>query len=276
MKFFRPSAPDRSRVVALAEGVPPSVFNEIVYTPVSVDMVQIGEPFRFSDVLSNTDLFSTADQVSRLCGEDAAVYADFACMTELAGGIAAGNRRYGHNAVDYATFDALSDANGSLTIQDLLGAYTKLTTTKARKVEGGVYATVVAPQVSFDLKLDTKFIDAGVRGNEQGLRNGSIGKWYGNEIEETTEAWREGNSAEGVYSASGENFASFVIGRELFGAPIMAGLSPFDPTLIVVNKPDSANPLNQFTSIGWKGYWAVKVLNDTWGVKLLSKATFVA
>lgn len=274
MKFFRPSAPDRSRVAALAEGIPPTTFNEIVYTPISVDMVQIGEPFRFSDVLSNTDLFSTADQVSRLCGEDAAVYADFACTTEVMGGVASANKRYGHGAADYATFDALSNANGSLTIQDLLGAYTKLTTTKARKPEGNAYATIVPPQVSYDLKLDAKFIDAGIRGNNKGLFNGEIGTWYGNRIMETTEGWIEGNAAEGTYDAAGENYGVAVLGREYFGAPIMAGQSPFDPSLIVVNKADSGNPLNQFTSIGWKGYWAVKVLNSTWAVKILAKSTF--
>lgn len=274
MKFFRPSAPDRSRVVALAEGVPPAQMNEIVYTPITVDMVQIGEPFRFSDVLSNTDLFSTADQVSRLCGEDAAVYADFACTSELAGGIAAANRRYGSGAADYATFDALSNANGKLTIQDLLGAYTRLTITKARKPEGGAYATVVSPQLSYDIKLDSKFIDAGIRGNNKGLFNGEVGTWYGNRIMETTEGWIEAGGAEGTYDASGDNFGAFVLGRELFGAPIMAGQSPFSPSLIVVNRPDSANPLNQFTSIGWKGYWAVKTLNDQWGVKLLAKSTY--
>lgn len=279
MKFFRPSAPDRTRVAALAEGVPPSVFNEIVYTPVSVTMQQIGEPFRFSDVLSNTDLFSTADQVSRLCGEDAAVYTDFACITELIGGVSSTNKRYAGGAANFAALEALTQANGKLTIADLVGSFTLLTNKKARKPEGGAYPTIVSPAVAYDIKLDSKFIDAGVRGNNKGLFNGEDGTWYGHRIMETTEGWIEnGNGTEGTYDTSAAAadtiYASLVLGREAFGAPIMAGQSPFDPTLIVVNKPDSANPLNQFTTIGWKAYWAVKTLNGDWFSVIRSKSSF--
>lgn len=277
IKFFRPSAPDRSRVVSLAEGVPPTTFNEIIYTPVTATMIQIGEPFRFSDVLSNTDLFDTADRVSRLCGEDAAVYTDFACVTEIVGGIASGQKQYASTTQSFAGLHAASASDGKIQIAHLLKAYTKLTEQKARKPEGAAYATIMGPQVSFDVKLDAKFIDAGVRGNNKGLFNGEIGTWYGNRIMETTEGWVEdGAGSEGTYVAapSEKIFATLVLGRESFGAPIMAGDSPFDPQLIVVNKPDSGNMLNQFTSIGWKAYWAVKTLNNTWNVVIRSKSTY--
>lgn len=278
MKFFRPPAPDRSRVVALAEGVPPSSFNTLSYTPISVDMTEIGEPFRFSSTLSNTDLFSTADQISRLCGEDAATYADFACVTQIVTGIASGNKRYAQGLADFAALHSASVSAGKLVIKDLLGSYTKLTNEKARKPEGGAYAVIASPAVTFDIRDDAKFIDAGIRGNQKGLFNGEIGNWYGNRIMETTEGWIEdGAGSEGVYVAAPTEkvYATMVLGREHFGAPIMAGLSPFDPTLIVVAKADSGNPLNQFTSIGWKAYWATVTLNDKWAVVIRSKSTYV-
>lgn len=276
--FFRPPDPDRTRVTALAEGVPPSNAQAISYTTVSATMSQIGEYFRYSDILAETALFQIADQVSKTAGQDAAVYTDFACLTELIGGVDSGNKRYAGGATSFSTLEALSQANGKLTIADLNGSYTKLTDQKARKINGG-YPFIVSPAVAFDIKSDSKFVDAGTHGADKGLFNGKEGMWYGNEIYVTTEGWIEdGNGAEGTYSTSSaaadKIYASVSLGREAFGAPIMAGQSPFDPTMIVVNKPDSQNPLNQYATVGWKGYWAVKTLQPKWLTVVRSKSTF--
>jgi N4-gp56 family major capsid protein len=160
-----------------------------------------------------------------------------------------------------------------LTIKDLLGAMTRLTITKARKPEGREYAAILTPQQAYDVMDDTKFIDAGVRGNNQGLFNGEIGRWYGNRILVTTEGWIE-DSTEGTYDSTGGIFSAMVLGRECLGAPIMSGQSPFSPSIIVNNGADSGNPLKQFMTAGWKAYWATVMLNNTWAVVIRSKSTY--
>lgn len=48
------------------------------------------------------------------------------------------------------------------------------------------------------------------------------------------------------------------------------------PQIIVVDKPDSGNPLNQFTIVGWKAFWTQIVLNSAWGITLRHKTQYVA
>lgn len=274
IEFFRPQIGDRTRVATLTEGVPLAEFQQIQYETVNATLVQYGEAARYSDIVSNTALFNMLDNASRQLGEDAAYHLDFLCVTEAVTGVASGNERYTGGASDFATFDALSNANGKLTIKDLLGSYTKLTKTRAPMING-MYAAVLAPEQTYDIMDDDKFVDAGVRGNNPGLYNGEIGTWYGHRIFKTTQPWIE-DSTKGTYNSAGDNFSALIIGRDALGAPFLSGMGQKNPSMIVVNTPDSGNVLNQFISVGWKSYWTTITLKDDWFVVLRSKSTFVA
>jgi N4-gp56 family major capsid protein len=268
IRFFRPSAPDRTRVSQLTnEGVPLAQFSEIAYTGIDVSMAQYGEAVKISDIVSYTDLFDTLDQSVRVMGEDAGVDADFRCISQVVTGTNSANKRYGSLAASNA-------AAGKLTIKDLLASYTRLTVTKAKKPEGREYAAILSPQQAYDIMDDQKFIDAGVRGNNKGLFEGEIGRWYGNRILVTTEPFIEAVGSEGTYNSAGAMYVALVLGRESLGACIMAGQSPFSPQIIVNDKADSGNPLKQFMTAGWKAYWATVMLNDLWAVTLRSTSTF--
>lgn len=279
IRYFRPQIADRTRVSSLTEGVPITTYAEITYTPIDVSLAQYGEASKISDIVSYTDLFSTLDGSTRMMGEDAGVHADFLCVTKIVTGTNAANKRYAGGAATYAALAALSAANGAITIKDLLGAYTRLTRTKAKKPEGRAYATIISPEQAYDIMNDQKFIDTGTkREGQNGIFNGEIGTWYGNRILVTTEGWSE-NATEGVYDgtivAGTSIFTAMVLGREALGAPIMAGQSPFSPSIIVNDKADSGNPLKQFITAGWKAYWATVMLNDLWAVTLRSKSSYV-
>jgi N4-gp56 family major capsid protein len=282
IRYFRPNIADRTRVASLTEGVPLNTFQDVVYTPIDVTLSQYGEAVKITDIVSFTDLFSTLDQSTRMMGEDAGVHADFQCVQKIATGVNSANKRYAQAATSYSNLQAsTSVALGKLTIKDLLGAYTRLTVTKAKKPEGQAYATILTPQQAYDVMDDAKFIDSGVRGNNKGLFNGEIGTWYGNRILVTTEGWTE-NSTEGTYdgtivadtASTGTIFSALVLGREALGAPIMAGQSPFSPSIIVNDGADSGNPLKQFITAGWKAYWATVMLNDLWAVVIRSKSSY--
>lgn len=278
VRYFRPQVADRSRVSALTQGVPIANFQEISYTPIDVTLAQYGEAVKITDILSMVDLFSTLDGSVRMMGEDAGVYADFKCVEQIVTGIDSGNKRYAQGLADYAALHAATAANGKLVIKDFLGAYTKLTKKRAKKPEGREYATIITPEQSYDIMDDAKFTDSGVRGNNKGLFNGELGRWYGNRLLVTTEGWTEdGAGSEGTYVADAAEpiFSAMVLGRECLGAPIMAGQSPFSPSIIVNDKADSGNPLKQFMTAGWKAYWATLMLNDTWAVVVRSKSTYV-
>lgn len=276
IRYFRPIAPDRNRVGSLSEGIAISTFQEISYTPIDVTLAQYGEAVKITDIVSMTDLFDTLDQSTRMMGEDAGVDADFRCVTQICNtstGVAAANRRYAQGLANFAAVVGAANSAAKLVIKDLLGAFTRLTITKARKPEGREYACILTPQQAYDIMDDSKFIDAGVRGHQEGLFNGEIGRWYGNRILVTTEGWSE-SSTEGTYDSAGGIFCAMVLGREALGAPIMSGQSPFSPSVIVNNSADSGNPLKQFMTAGWKAYWATVLLNNLWAVTIRSKSTY--
>jgi N4-gp56 family major capsid protein len=196
-------------------------------------------------------------------------------MDEVVTNVASGNKRYSGGATDFASLDALTNANGKIVIKDLLGAMTRLTITRAPKPKGGEYVAVVAPQVAYDIMDDPKFVDAGVRGTIKGLFTGELGVWYFTRIVKTTQPWIEETAGgEGVYDSTGDIFSTVVVGREAFGVPNLQGNSPLKPSTIIVNTPDSGNPLNQYVTAGWKAYWTAKVLDDTWFVVLRSRSTY--
>lgn len=276
IRFMRPDVGDRTQVQTLTEGVPISTFRETTWTPVDLTLAQFGEAAKLSDLLNMTDLFSTLKQNISSMGEDAALHADFQITSAVVPLIAAANKRYSGGAANFNALVALTNAQGAMTIQDLLGSMTQLTIQRAPKAKGGDYVAVVPPQIGYDLMNDGKFVDSGKYGTTKGLFNGEIGRWYGVRVVVATQPWREANTngTEGTFSASGPIFSTVVLGSGAYGIPLMAGQSPFSPKVIINDKPDKSDPLNQFITAGWSAYWTAGLLNDLWAVIVRSKTTF--
>lgn len=276
IRFMRPDVGDRTNVQTLTEGVPIAVFRETTLSAVDATLAQYGEAIKTSDVLGWTDLFNTMDLGIMQMGEDAALHADFLITQEVVTGAASASKRYSGGATTYNALVALTNAQGAATIQDFLGAFTALTINRAPTAKGGEYVMIIPPQLAYDIMLDAKFIAAGEYGSHKGLFNGEIGRWYGVRVIVATQPWREANSngTEGTYSSSGAIYTSIATGSNGYGCPQMAGQSPFSPKITICSAPDKSDPLGQFTTAGWKAFWVVKTLNDTWNIPVRSKTTF--
>ena len=69
------------------------------------------------------------------------------------------------------------------------------------------------------------------------------------------------NTATGV--SLGAIYSTLYIGQDAFGIPNMSsgpGSNPAAPTMILITKPDHANPLGQFIQVGWKAYYQAGLL----------------
>jgi N4-gp56 family major capsid protein len=284
VRWTRPDAPDRTQVQALSEGTPLATDRAYTYSFVDATLAQVGEKTTISDILSATNLFDTLERVSVLMGQEAAHYFDFAITTEIVAGVASGSKQYSGGATDFASLVALPAADSVLTIQDLLKAITRLEIARAPTAEpnervpnakGGEYVAVIPPAIGYNLKQDAKFIDAGVRGNNEGLFNGEYGSWYGVRCIMGTLPWREATGgAEGTYSSTGGVYSTIVTGSEQFGVASLTSQSISKPQLIVCSKPDKSDQLGQFTSVGWKSFFKVKTLKDDWAVVIRSQTTY--
>lgn len=269
--FFRFDAPDVTNVQSLSEGVAISTFRDLTLSTVAVTLAQYGEAARMTDILTMTELFDSLEQNIKVMGEEAALKLDTVTRNELVTN--ATQERFAQSTASFAGLSAASASDGAATRQDFLGCATRLKISRA-KTFGSNYICIIPPQVSHDLRKDADWLEAAKYSNVQALYKGEIGMLDGIRFVEATNPFIEANSAEDTYDAAGTIYSSLVLGQEAFGIPELAGQSPFSPSIIIVDTPDSANPLNQYKTVGWKAFWAAKMLNGNYFVNLRSKTTF--
>ncbi|RME69199.1 MAG: N4-gp56 family major capsid protein [Verrucomicrobia bacterium] len=275
IRFFRPSEADASQVQTLSEGVVPGNFRNVTYTYIDVPLVQYGEVAKITDVVTMTALFDALTQSIKTMGEDCALHADTITRDVLAHPTAGLTKRYAQGLANFAALDTATPSAGKITAADLLDACTRLKVNRAPRKEGR-YVAIVPPQVGRDIQRDPDWIDAAKYSNVQALYKGELGMLYGVRIIEATNPFIE-STVEGTYDPAGDIYLTIVTGEGAYGTPKLAGTqSPSKPKIMIVNKPDSANPLNQWMTAGWKAYWAAKVLNPNYGIALRTKSEFAA
>lgn len=277
MRMFRLESGSAANVSSLSEGVPLTTYSEVGLDYVEATLAQYGQVYKMSDVLGMTELFSTLLASKSRMAEEAALHADQIVRNVIVAGITGSTEKiYAGTATTFNTLVALTTTTGALSLKDLARAMTQLDINRAPR-KNGEYFAVVAPQVAYDLMLDTQYwIPVQTYQDKTQLVKGEVGKWFGVRIVKTTVPFREAstNDTEGTFAASGGIFTTIVVGSDAFGTPIMAGNSPYSPHIYINDKPDKSDPLNQTVLAGWKSYWTALVLNAKWAVVLRSKTSF--
>jgi N4-gp56 family major capsid protein len=276
VRFFRRVQASDANVQTLTEGTPISTFTDLSYTAIDVDLTQIGEAAKFTDILSWTGLLDALKDGIALMGEDCALKADSVTRNEVViNTTAAGQKRYAQGAANWAALAAASTANAVIVRTDWLDAVTRLKVNRAPTF-GGYYVAVLPPQVSRDVMEDGDWIEASKYGAPNQLFKGELGRMDGIRFVEATNPFIENGSggAEGTFAASGNIFTTVITGQGGYGVTKLSGTSPFKPQVIICNKADKSDPLNQLITAGWKAYYAAKLLNTSWVCTLRSKSGF--
>ena len=279
MTFVRQDVGASSNVNTLSEGTVPTTYRDTTLTFIDATLVQYYELGRYSDLLQWTEIYNILKIQTQQFGEDAGLKADDISLTAIIPNVSGTSKRYSGGATSFATLAALpSNAAGALTVQDMLDAFTQLADQKAPTFKGD-YIFLVSPRTQRDIMNDSKWILPGQYGTNQGFFKGEIGMLYGMRAATTTNAWFEdGTGANENTRASSHStkdvYANLALGRGAFGTPVLGGQSPFDPSIIVINKPDHSNPLNQYTTMGWKACWASVLLNNSFVCIVRSRSGF--
>jgi len=281
IRWFMPNTADASQVQSLAEGVPISNFREISYSYVEATLEQFGEAAKITDVVTMTALFDALKQSIQTMGEDCALFADTYIRNTLSRASSGLSKRYA-GADDFNDLKSKTNAQGKLTAQDILDSVTDLKINRA-KPQGAGYVCVICPQVQRDLIRDSDLLDPAKYQDQSRIAKNEIGMVWGARIVSHTNPYQE-DETEGTYAATfdptGTNttgliYSTYVLGKDAYGVPKLSGTqSPWKPSIIINNKPDSMNPLNQFMTAGWKSYWTAKVLDRNKGITIRSKATY--
>jgi N4-gp56 family major capsid protein len=232
-----------------------------------------------TDLTQAIDLINTVQLYVKTMGADAALHLDDVIRNGIVSGLKdsdakfgadyferfAGASNTGDSSTDFATFHALSAANGKITRAVHLGCVTQLKAAKVPMI-GGKYVAITPPQVVHDMRQDTTWTNAATNADPEKLYKRLALMLDGCAFVEATNPFREG-ATYGTYSASGANFNTIYLGEGAFGCPELsdkrAGGSPMAPKMVVLAQPDKSDPLNLKTTIGWKAMYGCKLLIAT-------------
>lgn len=285
MRFFRRREGDASQVQTLAEGTPISTFTEITTEKVDVNLVQLGEAAKSSDIVLMTDIFDHLNMNIEVMGEDCALKADTvtrnAVLLDGTYGLLgsdsnqerfAGVANTGVSADDFATLLGKSANDTKINRARALVCATQLRANKAPRINGS-YVAVLPPEIQHDLVQDDDWLEAAKYSRPDMLFKGEVGMLDGVRYIAGTNPLRE--SAYGVEDPAGPVFTTLFFGKGAYGVAKLAGTqSPHKPKVFINNQPDKADPLNQFAVVGWKAFYAAVCLDKRFVVALRSKSTF--
>jgi N4-gp56 family major capsid protein len=289
VRFFRPPQADLTATGApatLTEGTAPSNYRDISYTAVDVSLAQLGQVAKVTDIANTVGLVKYLDTAIGLMGEEFALDVDTRIRNILFHASTGGTKRYAQGLANFTALAGATAANGKMIPQDLLDALTNLKITRAPKING-VYVCIAPPQVTRDILNNSEFREVVRQNYADRIFKGEVGDFYGCRILEANNPMQE-DETEGThatsFSSGGTNttgfiFGTLVTGKSAYGAVNMKKLGAASlqnrPSVIVVDEPDSGNPLAQYIIVGWKAYWAGVMLNSSWAICLRSKSQYV-
>jgi N4-gp56 family major capsid protein len=282
MSLFRRSASENNSsglvaaVQTLGEGSPITSFANHTYEKVDVTLVQYGEAAKITDITTFTELFDALKDVIGLMGEDCALHADNITRNAIIADATA--KMYAQGAANFAALAAAGVSAGKITAVDILDAVTKLKINRAPTF-GGYYVAILPPQVGRDIQNDPDWQEVMNYGDPNTRFKGELGRYAGARfVEHTNPFCEDADGSEGAYAvaatAAKRIYRTLVVGKDAYGTPKLAGDSPSSPKIVICDKPDKSDPLNQFITAGWKAFWAAKLFNANWAVSVSSKTEY--
>lgn len=166
-----------------------------------------------------------------------------------------------------------------LTGAEIRSAVRTLKKNKAQRFENGLYRGIIGPDTAYDLFGNSEWLDAHRYTTSDAIERGVVGKLHGVEFVETNNQSQDitaGTSGTPVTAASAgvvTVYDNFIFGKNAYGVINLGSITT--PKVYVKNPgpSDTSNPLDMYSTVGWKMPFAVKTLNSTWLVSIKTGAT---
>lgn len=254
--------------VSLTEG---SNGNETNLSAVQVQavIVEEGAYTKVSSLFEMTSIDQNLKNLVQVMGKQAGETVDSRVRNEIALSLAS---RFANSKVlsTIAVTDVLNAKEVKLAVRTLDQAF-------AMRFDDGYYASIITPSQQYDLMADSatgSWIDVNKYTTTENAYKGEIGKLYGARIVVSPIGYRSATSGTTYSSTGAVHYAQF-FGQEAFGVCGIESVDPTSPKIIVKrsNDSDTSNPLNMFSTVGWKLPFKAKTLNTAFGVSLRTGAT---
>lgn len=256
---------------ALSEATNPTE-TAMTATNVSATLAEYGAVTQVSSLFSLTQIDEGLKEHVEVHGQNAGESVDRLIRTELASGATAQIATGATLASDIMTTDVFSGV-------EIRKAVRTLKKNKAQKFENGYYRGIVGPDTAYDLFGDSEWLDAHRYTTSDAIERGVVGRLHGVEFVESNQQHKDvsaGLSGSPVTATSAgvvAVYSNFIFGKNAYGVINLASIS--SPKIYVKNpgSSDTSNPLDMFSTVGWKIPFAVKTLNSNWIINVKTGAT---
>ena len=259
IKFRRPK-PFAPATTPLIEGVRPES-QKMAYEDVEVQLKQYGSWVEITDVIQDTHEDQVLSDTTMLSGEQAAETTELLAWGAISGG----------TNVIFANGTSSNDVNTAVKLEHIRAAVRKLQRNRAKKktsiLDGSIkYGTkpIEAAYIAVchtDLEADIRSLPGFTPVAEYGSRQPIVPQEFG--------------TIENVRFITSPLFAPEINkGGTPTATKVLSTAGPLkgkDAAQILVRNPGKAekgDELGQTGSVGWKTWWAGKILNDAWLVRV--------
>jgi N4-gp56 family major capsid protein len=240
---------------ALTENTNPAETN-VGTTAVTVEPLTYGQFVKMSSELKWKSINPMMEEVTDELADNAALSYDTIVRTALSGNL---TNQFAGGAVSEVT---VADTS-TLTAAELRKAVYSLRKNSVPGFEGNMYKGLIHPAGHFDLTSDTAagaWIELQKYVKPENAMRGEIGQLYGVRFVISP------NSGSGT-GATDETFHAYIFGKDAYGISELSGQG----MEMIRKEPgpqDTSNPLNMFSTIGWKFVMAAKVLQASRAVQI--------
>lgn len=246
---------------SLTEDSNPS-FTDMTSTQVSASVSPYGAATKVSELYSLTSIDTGLEEHVDVHGQNAGETIDELIKTELDGN---GTEQLAGGKSAASDVQASDTLDGS----EVRTAARQLKLNKARKFPNDNFRGIVPVSATHDLRGASEWLDAHRYTDASAIRSDQIGRLHGVEFFETNNEKINTDGGSGTVDL----YTTFIVGANSYGTVDMEGQPQQS---IYVKQPDSSstdNPLDQFMTVGWKSYFASKVLNSDWVIELKSASS---
>lgn len=287
IEFRRPNV-FSAATTPLVEGVTPSTTN-FSYSIVQASLKQYGQVIEITDHIEDTFLDPVLNDASVQCGENVARTIEALTYGVLKAG----------TQVTYTNGTARTDVNTPLSLQKVRAAVRSLLAQKAMPVTRildpsqnygtksveSAFIAVCHTDLEYDIRNIAGFTPVAEYGQRRTVHDRELGSIENVRFITSPDLapWTDGG---GLKAGSGTTMVStagtsadvypvLIFGKEAYGTVALRGMGAVEPTIIPVGQKTKDDPLGQRGYVGWKTWFAAKILNENWIERIECAATAI-
>lgn len=236
----------------------------------SATLCEFGNWVKVSSLFEMTSLDENLAENIDVIGQNAGETIDVLIRNTLS---ASGVRQLPSTQTAVSSLSAIHTSDG-LTGLEIRRAVRTLKNNKAQRFENGYFRGIISPYQAMDLMGNSEWTNARIYADAEAINRGVVGRLHGVEFVETNQPTLDYSAG---FSAAANTVAAvwtaYICGKNAYG---IVNIGSYSAPKVFVKKPGSNstdNPIELFSTVGWKMPFTAVVLNDTWYVKVFTSAT---